>query len=225
MQSPPFDLVTTKALLFDMDGTVTDNIPYHIRSWGIWAKREGLSHSEEELLALTHGTISEIMRRLFPEATAEEQFLQGERKEAIYRELYQPHLSSLPGLEEFLSWARQQSLPLAIATAGDATNIAYTVDGLKIRSYFDVLVGSEDVTHGKPHPEVYLVAAERLGVEPESCVAFEDSIAGVEAVRRAGMKCIVVNPMAPREEYGDCPHVLNWIADYRELMSFGNVSS
>lgn len=217
MTSPPFCGSDTKALIFDMDGTVVDNIAYHEQSWIAWAKQEGLSISEAQLLALTYGTIGEITRRLFPRATAAEQFELGERKEAIYRELYRPHLAPLPGLEEFLIWARQHALPLAIATAGDAKNINFTIDGLKFRSYFDALVGSGDVRHGKPHPDVYLIAAQKLGVAPEQCVAFEDSVAGVEASRRAGMKCIVVNQMAPREEFGDCSHVLSWIDDYRAL--------
>ena len=217
MKNLPFDLHSTQALIFDMDGTVTHNIPYHDQSWLIWAEREGLPHTKSELLALTHGTIGEITRRLFPDATPEERFERGERKEAIYRELFRPHLSPLPGLNAFLEWASQQSLKQAIATAGDATNIAFTVDGLKIRNHFEVMVGSEDVTHGKPHPEVYLIAAKRLGVDPSACVAFEDSVAGVEAVRRAEMKCIVVNPMAPSADYGDCSHVIKWMKDYRDL--------
>lgn len=217
MKNLPFDVHSTKALIFDMDGTVTHNIPYHDQSWVIWAKQEGLPHTKSELLALTHGTIGEITRRLFPDASPEERFERGERKEALYREIFRPHLAPLPGLNAFLEWASRQPLAMAIATAGDATNIAFTVDGLKIRHHFKVMVGSEDVIHGKPHPEVYQIAARRLGVEPRHCVAFEDSVAGVEAVRRAEMKCIVVNQMAPRDEYGDCSHVIKWMKDYRDL--------
>jgi len=220
MTSPPFSLSDTKALIFDMDGTVTNNIPYHNQSWIAWAKREGLGLSETALLAETYGTIGEITRRLFPGSTPAEQSELGERKEALYREIYKPYLAPLPGLEEFLLWARRQNLPLAIATAGDAKNIDFTIDGLKLRSYFDAFIGSEDVTHGKPHPEVYLIAAQKLRVVPEECVAFEDSVAGTEAARRAGMKCIVVNQMASREEFGDCSHVLAWIDDYRTFTSF-----
>ncbi|RYX83913.1 HAD family phosphatase [bacterium] len=217
MKKIPFDRADVDALIFDMDGTIVDNIPHHDQSWISWAKREGLDYSEEELFARTHGTISEIMLRLFPDATEEERFELGERKEALYRDIYQPHLAALPGLEEFLAGAREHSLRIGLATAGDATNIAFTVDGLNIRSQFDSLVGSEDVTYGKPHPEVFLVAAQKIGVDPQRCLAFEDSVAGVEAVRRAGMKCIVVNQMAPREKYGDTSHVLDWIEDYRGL--------
>ncbi|WP_373650943.1 MULTISPECIES: HAD family hydrolase [unclassified Schlesneria] len=217
MQNLPFDVPTTKALIFDMDGTVTHNIPYHDQSWVIWAEQEGLKYTKTELLAQAYGTIGEITRRLFPDATPHERFERGERKEAIYRDLFRPHLAPLPGLIPFLEWARQQPLSTAIATAGDATNIAFTVDGLQIRKYFDVFLGSEDVAHGKPNPEVYLLTAQRLEVDPRDCVAFEDSPPGVEAVRRAGMKCVVVNPMASREEYGDCSHVIKWMKDYSDL--------
>lgn len=212
-----FDFSPFKALIFDMDGTLVDNMNTHRQTWLLWAKREGIELSEEEILAQTHGTIGEIVARFFPGRSKEGLFEIGERKEALYRELYAPHLRLIAGCDDLLDWAKQTGMPLALATAGDATNIAFTLDGLNIRSYFSAFVGGEDVTHGKPHPEVFLAAAAKLGIEPSDCLVFEDSPAGVEAARRAGMKCIVVNPMMPREEFGETDHVLQWTRDYREV--------
>lgn len=212
------DFTDVDALIFDMDGTLVDNMPFHRLAWLEWAQREGLALSEAELLAQTHGTIGEIVARLFPDRTPGDRFQIGERKEGLYREIYAPHLRLLPGLQEFLEQARERSLQLALATAGDHTNIAFTIDGLGVRSFFDALIGSEDVRHGKPHPEVFLLSAQKLGVAPEKCVVFEDSPAGVEAALRAGMKCMVVNPMTPRGEFGETSHVLSWASDYREWL-------
>lgn len=206
------------ALIFDMDGTLVDNMDFHRRTWILWAEREGLRLTEPELLEKTHGTIGEIVRRLFPDDVDPQSLHErGERKEALYRELYAPHLELLPGLQAFLAEARSASIPMAVATAGDWTNIAFTLDGLGIRDYFGGIVGGEDVTHGKPHPEVFLLAAAKLGVSPERCLVFEDSLAGVEAAQRANMPCIVVNAMSPREAFTDVEHVLHFARDYNDL--------
>jgi beta-phosphoglucomutase family hydrolase len=207
-----------EALIFDMDGTLVDNMPFHHKTWLEWAVREDIRLSESELMAQTHGTIGEITRRFFPNESEAEIFARGQRKEALYRELYAPHLKLLSGLQEFLVWSRENNLRIALATAGDYKNIAFTIDGLQIREFFEALVGSEDVTHGKPHPEVFLLAAQKLNLAPHKCVVFEDSPAGVEAARRAGMKCVVVNQMTPREEFGDTSHVLMWMDDYLPLI-------
>ncbi|WP_170065543.1 HAD-IA family hydrolase [Abditibacterium utsteinense] len=212
-----FDFSGFDALIFDMDGTLVDNMKFHLQAWPIWARREGLLLADEEILSRTHGTISDIVARFFPDKFREERFQIGERKEALYRELYAPHLRLLPGCADLLNWARDTKMPIALATAGDATNIAFTLDGLGIASFFVELVGGEDVSLGKPDPQVFLLAAQKMKVAPEKCLVFEDSPAGVEAARRAGMKCIVVNAMAPREMFGDTSHVVKWARDYREI--------
>ncbi len=212
-----FDFSDYNALIFDMDGTLVDNMPYHAQAWPIWAHREGLKLSESEVLAQTHGTISDIVARFFPDAAPDARFQIGERKEALYRQLYAPHLRLLPGCADLLEWTRAAKLPVALATAGDRTNIAFTLDGLQIREFFGACIGGEDVAQGKPHPEVFLLAAQKLGVSPHKCLVFEDSPAGVEAARRAGMKCIVVNAMTPREMFGEVSHVIAWARDYRQL--------
>ena len=212
-----FDFSGFDALIFDMDGTLVDNMEFHAQAWPIWARREGLELSDEEVLSRTHGTISDIVARFFPDHSRQERFQIGERKESLYRQLYAPHLRLLPGCADLLDWARAAKMPVALATAGDATNITFTLDGLQIHESFAAVVGGEDVSVGKPDPQVFQLAAQKLGVAPEKCLIFEDSPAGVEAARRAGMKCIVVNPMTPREDFGDTSHVLQWARDYREI--------
>jgi beta-phosphoglucomutase family hydrolase len=207
-----------QAFIFDMDGTLVDNMDFHHRAWLIWARREGLSGSDDEILSQTHGTLREIVRRLFPHETDPVLLHErGERKEALYREIYLPHLRLLPGLSQLLESARERGLPLAVATAGDKNNINFTLDGLGIRPFFSAIVGAEDVQHGKPHPQVFQLAAQKLGVPSEACLVFEDSPVGAEAARRAGMSCIVVNAMTPREAFGEANHVLHFARDYHSL--------
>lgn len=208
-----------RALLFDMDGTLIDNMGYHRQAWLKWARGEGIPGTDEEIMALTHGTLLEIVHRFFPdEHDVEARRVRGGKKEALYREIYRPHLRLIPGLAEVLETARERGIPMAVATAGDKTNIDFTLDGLGVRPYFQAIVGAEDVTHGKPHPEVFLRAAEKLELPPGACLVFEDSPAGVEAALRAGMPCFVVNPMNPIGEFGETGHALHFAEDYLSVV-------
>ncbi|MCA8829898.1 HAD family hydrolase [Hymenobacter pini] len=187
----PLAGLTLQALIFDMDGTLVHNMHFHRRAWVSFLGRYGFELTEEEFERSNHGTALEIIRRFFgAELPAAEVQRLAQEKEAHYRELYSPHLRALPGTREFLEEARTQGLRLALATAGDAPNIDFVLDGLQLRACFDVIVGAEQVRHGKPDPEVFLLAAAQLGVVPEACLVFEDSLTGIEAARRAGMATV-----------------------------------
>lgn len=207
-----------RAVIFDMDGTIVDNMRVHEQVWCEWAQKEGLKHvSDEQFIPIIHGTIRDVMRRLCPDRSEEERLEMGERKETYFREVYAPQMRLIDGLEIVLREGVANKVPIALATAGQWSNINFTLDGCHVREYFPVVVSADDVTHGKPHPEVFLKAAKKLGVLPEKCLVFEDSIIGVEAARRAGMKCVVVNAIPPREAFGDTSHVLHFARDYNDL--------
>jgi beta-phosphoglucomutase len=139
------------------------------------------------------------------------------RKEAVYRSLYAPHLKPVAGAIDFLAQARQHHVPIALATSADQPNIDFILDGLGIASAFDAVVGAEDVERGKPHPEMFLTAAAQLGVEPGGCLVFEDSRAGLEAARRAGMVTIALATTHSVDELRELPGVVSVVEGFTAL--------
>jgi HAD superfamily hydrolase (TIGR01509 family) len=112
-----------------------------------------------------------------------------EEKEALYRKLYAPALSPLPGLLPLLDSLRSRGVKLAVASAAPLANRDFVLDGLSLRSRFDAIVGPEHARRGKPAPDIFLAAAEKLGVAPVECIVFEDAPKGVQAAVAAGMQC------------------------------------
>jgi beta-phosphoglucomutase family hydrolase len=211
-----FDLA--QALIFDMDGTLISNMEYHRLSFFEFLKRHGISITEAEYEHKNKGTITEIIPRFFGEGlSAEEIFELGEEKEALYREMYAPHLQPIDGLTEFLEKAKKRNLRIALATMGDQKNIRFTLDGLRIVHYFDATVGGEEVTYGKPHPEVFLLAAAKLSVSPDACIAFEDSVAGITSALAAQMQVVGVASTHTPEELGALFQLPTIIRNYHEL--------
>lgn len=198
------------AFLFDMDGTIVDNMAYHHAAWLEFFCRRGQVIEKDEFLMRTAGRLSrEIMRDyIHADLTAEECALLTKEKESIYQELYAPHRRTVTGFEALAGLAMQNGTALAVATAAPEMNIRFTLDGLGIRHYFDTVVGAADVAHGKPEPDVFLKAAERCGVPPERCIVFEDAPLGIEAARRAGMRAVALTTTMPANMFSDFGNVI-----------------
>jgi HAD superfamily hydrolase (TIGR01509 family) len=153
-----------------------------------------------ELFRQTFGQRNDaILRRFIPDTTDEQIAAWSERKEALYRQLAAGKLTPLKGAKELVRALKGAGFRLAIASSTPRQNIAFALEQIGMADVFDALVGAEDVTKGKPDPEVFLTAAKRLGVPPERCIVFEDAIAGVIAAKRGGMKCVAVTTTNPRD--------------------------
>jgi HAD superfamily hydrolase (TIGR01549 family) len=193
-----------EAAIFDMDGTMIDSMPYHAQSWREFFKNKGLEVSEGDLKEKGHGTLYDIMPRFFGNhLTRQESYELAMEKESLFRNLYEPFIHPIDGLEKWLVTLRNQHIKVGLGTAADYSNTDFTLDTLGLRHYFDVIVTSDLVPEGKPSPAVYLYAAGQMGVAPEDCLVFEDTFSGVAAGKAAGMKVIALTTMHAPHEWED----------------------
>ena len=208
-----------RAFIFDMDGTIVDNMAFHTQSWITFFERRGRAIDADEFFRTTAGRQGkEIIRSHMGEDLddAEVATLNHE-KEAVYRELYAPHLKSVAGFDDLIAQARAQGIALAVGTAAPPANVEFTLDGLDLRRHFETIVGANDVARGKPHPDVFIEAARRCGARPEDCIVFEDAPLGVEAARRAGMRVVVITTTLPREAFAEFDNVIAIVDDFERL--------
>lgn len=208
-----------EALIFDMDGTMIDSMPWHARSWVAFVERRGLKLDVSDILARTTGrTGSECMRELFGAQLSDAECdAMVHEKEEIYRALFDgENFAEVAGFTAFAKAAVARGLKIAVGTAGDRHNIAFAMSRLKMDPLPLAVVGGDEGFSGKPTPAIFLEAARRIGVAPERCIVFEDAPFGIEAARRGGMRAVAVcSTHTPAELAG--PHVMTAVRDYNEL--------
>jgi beta-phosphoglucomutase-like phosphatase (HAD superfamily) len=210
----------TGALIFDMDGTMVDSMPFHAKSWGEFTRRHGIAMDIDEVLRRTTGRNGvECMHELFGRKLADGEALKlVAEKEGIYRELFAPVFAEVRGFRAFARQAAGRGLKLAVGTAGDRHNIECVMSRLKMAPAPLAVVGGDEGLPGKPEPAIFLEAARQVGVAPSLCVVFEDAPLGIEAARRAGMRAVAVcTTHGPAELAGS--HVIAQARDYEELMT------
>ena len=212
-------MAPTEALIFDMDGTMIDSMPWHAKAWVEFARRRGLALDVADLMRRTTGRNAfecacELMEREVTEAESAEIT---HEKESIYREMFGAVFAEVAGFSAFAEAAAARGLKVAIGTAGDRHNIAFVMEHLRMDPLPLAVVGGDEGFAGKPTPAIFLEAARRIGVAPERCVVFEDAPFGIEAARRAGMRAVAVCTTYGAAELAG-PHVIAAVRDYDELV-------
>ena len=188
-------MVMNQAVLWDMDGTLVDSAEYHWQAWRDTMSGEGSPITHEQFLATFGQRNDSILRQWLGEKATPELIQRiGDTKETLYRQHVREHgLAPLPGALEWVTLLHQQGWKQAIASAAPRANVETILDVLHARRFFQAIVSAEDVHRGKPDPEVFLIAANRLGIAPEYCIVVEDAQHGIEAACAAGMKSIGVS--------------------------------
>jgi beta-phosphoglucomutase family hydrolase len=197
--------------VFDWDGVIIDSSRQHEKSWELLAAEENRplppDHFKRSFGMKNEKIIPELLRW-----TSDPQEIRrlSLRKEALYREIVRAEgIAPLAGVVGWLNRLRDASVPCAIASSTHRENITCTLGVLGLEKFFAAIVSAEDVTHGKPDPEVFLMAARKIGVPAKRCVVFEDAHVGIEAARAAGMKVIGVATTHPAETLQDADRVVH----------------
>jgi beta-phosphoglucomutase len=211
-------LSNAKAFLFDLNGTMINDMPYHIEAWHKKLVSLGSDITLEETKHQCYGKNDELLERVFPgKYSLEERIKIGNEKEAVYRNDFKPFLKLIEGLDDFLLNAEKQNIKMAIGSAAIDENITFVIDNLNIRHYFDAIVSANKVVKSKPHPETFLKCAEALGVHPKECIVFEDTPKGVECALNAGMKAIVILGEHQQVEFEVFENVIQCVGNYHEI--------
>jgi beta-phosphoglucomutase family hydrolase len=211
-------LFEKRAFIFDMDGTLVDNMRFHTEAWGKMLAENGVEMNAHDFLVKTAGkTNREILPTVFGAISDERIAELGSRKETLYQELFLPHRKAIQGAIEFLEEAQDLGVKMAVATAAPVVNMEFILDGLNLRRFFDAITTAADIKNGKPDPEIFLKSAEKLGVEASNCLVFEDAVGGFEAAHAAGMKSIGIATVNSIEEILQLDSVVEAHRDFRNL--------
>jgi len=206
---------TYKAFLFDLNGTMIDDMPFHIKAWHRILLEYDPRLGYERVKAECYGKNEELLERIFPGRFSEEEKNQLiNAKETSYKEVFKSELKLISGLHEFLEFSHHAGIKIGIGTAAIIGNVDFVLDGVQIRDYFDAIVSADDVDESKPHPETFLACAHLLGLDPTDCLVFEDSPKGAESAFNAGIDCVIITTLHRSEEFSNNKNVIGFISNF-----------
>ena len=181
-------------IIFDMDGVLADTGPIHYESWVKLAGEIGKKFTKE-FFDLTFGQQSIPITRMLVGNNVDQKLVEkwADLKEQYYRDMVKDKLEPLPGAIDLINKLKILEFKMAVGSSGPPENVNLLLTSLKIKSFFDVVITASDVTNGKPAPDVFLIAAKNLSISPENCIVIEDAPVGIEAAKKANMKCIALS--------------------------------
>ena len=207
-----------RALIFDMDGTMFNNMMIHHRAWQKKLSELGLEMTLEEVKRDIHGVNDEIIKRLFGDRFNETERRQiAWDKEAAYREIYAPEIKLLPGLQAFLDKAKELEIPMGIGTAAPGENAEFAIKTLQLEPYFKAVVHSDMVQRGKPDPQVFEMVSEDLGIALTESLVFEDSPTGAKAAANGDSQSIILTTTHTTGEFEQISNIQHFMNDYNGI--------
>lgn len=181
-------------IIFDLNGVIVDDSQWHKKAWDLFCLKHNFKLTKTDLNQHVYGKInSEIFQFLFGKKLKKsllEKYTA--EKESLYRNAFKKHLKPTKGLIAFLKKLERKKIILAIATSAPPKNVDFVLTRLKIKKFFSLILDDTSIKKGKPHPEIYLKTAKKIKARPSQCIVFEDSLSGIEAAKRAGMKVIAI---------------------------------
>jgi beta-phosphoglucomutase family hydrolase len=199
-----------KAVIWDMDGVIADTAPYHFKAWQDVLRQRGINFTEGNFRrnfgqrndTIIKITLGEDISPHETEATANE-------KEERFRQRIRGNVEPLPGAIKLLKSLKENGFSQALASSAPVENIRLVTQELGIENFLQVIVSGREVKEGKPSPQGFLLAAQKLGVRPQDCVVIEDAIAGVRAAKRGGMHCLAVTNTNSRESLAEADLIID----------------
>lgn len=207
-----------KGILFDLNGTMIDDMNYHTDAWYGIFKGLGSTLTRDQVKLEMYGKNAEVIERVFGKGhfSDEEIYRLSIDKEKRYQEEFRPQLKLIDGLQDFIELAHAKGIKMAVASAAIPFNIDFVLDGLNIRKYISAIVSADDVVRSKPDPETFVKAAELLGLPCSDCLVFEDNPNGVRAAEDGGMDSIVITTMHEEHEFAGLNRILAFINDFND---------
>ena len=212
------------AVIWDMDGTLVDTAELHFQAWDTLFQQLGKPFTRADFTATFGWRNPDIFRHLFGKQFSSEEVAQwGGRKEELYRQAARRGVMLLPGVRPLLEALHAARFKQAVGSSAPRENLELILALTGTRLFFEELVSMEDTQHGKPDPEVFLVAAMKLAVEPSHCLVIEDAVAGVQAAKAGGMKCIAVRAVGHHSEAALRTAGADWVVPSLAEVSEQNV--
>lgn len=201
-------MTTKRALVFDMDGTLVDNSAYHKQSWEIFCSKYNLP--QFNLYKMFGNTNKEILSSLYGrELDDDEVHKLATEKELLYQKIYNHHIRPLPGLKDLLNALKSNNIRIALATSAPTINVEWVLKKTGTTSFFEEIVDDSQIKNGKPDPEIFIKAAEKLNLDPSQCIAVEDAVHGVKSAKAAGMKVIAITTTNSRENLKEADLIID----------------
>jgi beta-phosphoglucomutase len=202
-------------VIFDMDGVLVDTGWAHRQAWLDLAEKEGLEISDEFFRRTFGMQNAAILPMLRPDISPQELERLSDWKEQRYRDLMKEHLSLAPGAEALLRDLKRHGFRLAIGSSAPPENLNLFWDRLGLADWFEARVTKEEIARGKPAPETFLKAAEKIGLAPACCAVVEDAVPGVQAAKAAGMPVVAVTTTRTREDLAQADRIVDSLAELK----------
>ena len=202
------------AVIFDMDGVLVDSYWPHYQAWKLTAKKHDLPITEEQFAAAFGKTGPDFVRQLWPDLVPERGIaaLDAE-KEQLYRQVLRDNFPAMKGVSDLIRALHAKGYAMAIGSSGAPENIQVVLECLPGAECFGATVNGREVTRGKPVPEIFLLAARKLGADPQNTAVIEDAPVGVQAARAAGMTAVAITGTAERKFLADAHIIVDWMME------------
>lgn len=199
-----------KAVIFDMDGVLVETEPFHVRAMIEILEEDSIDVSEDEILEYVGLAYPEKLKIIFAKKGIDRDIPELSKKiHRKYIKLIKGKIKPMKGVIELIEKIFKSSLKVGLVTSSNENQTSVILSSTNTRKYFDVVVTGDDVKNKKPNPECYVLVSKKLGIKPEHCLAIEDSVYGVTAAKKAGMKCIALTSTTHRKKLKDADLIVD----------------